>query len=260
MKQIREYNQDRTINSVSYELDESDSYEIISQIKEFISSTNELPSSNFDVYLINPFTEEDTIFTINPEDYISRNDMMALLEPSYGIYLARLQPIHNGHKQIIDDIISRGFTPVVILGSSQESDTMKNPYSVQERTEMVRLLYPDIKVLHINDNSDWNHFFDSLIQVIENSLLTNNESHEHITFFTHSKPEDLKSFEFRGVQYSSEYYTKMFELEGFNLINIESSEHPVRASLIRDNLELYKHNLDAKVYHYIINNNKLGAK
>lgn len=59
------------ITATFYELDDEDSPEIEFQIIEFIQSTGELPEDPFVVHLIDPVTEEDVDFEIDPFEYIS---------------------------------------------------------------------------------------------------------------------------------------------------------------------------------------------
>ena len=59
-----------------YELDPSDSLEIVSQIIEFIEASGELPQIEFTVHLIDPVTEDDVSMDINPFDYMSSQQML----------------------------------------------------------------------------------------------------------------------------------------------------------------------------------------
>ena len=63
-----------------YELDPSDSLEIVSQIIEFIEASGELPQTEFTVHLIDPVTEEDVSMDINPFDYMSSQQMLEYIE------------------------------------------------------------------------------------------------------------------------------------------------------------------------------------
>lgn len=65
----------------------------------------------------------------------------------------RLQPLHNGHRLIIDTMLSGAQTAVIAIGSIQAQDA-RNPYSYDQRVAMVRSLYPDetrVKVLGVED-------------------------------------------------------------------------------------------------------------
>ena len=63
-----------------YELDPSDSLEIVSQIIEFIESTDELPQTEFTVHLIDPITDDDISIDINPFDYMSSRQMISYIK------------------------------------------------------------------------------------------------------------------------------------------------------------------------------------
>ena len=69
----------RGTSVIFYELDDSDTPEIISQIIEYIESTGELPDNHFTVRLIDPISEDDVDFEINPADYLSNEQMLNIL-------------------------------------------------------------------------------------------------------------------------------------------------------------------------------------
>lgn len=56
----------------------------------------------------------------------------------------RMQPIHLGHKLLIEEMLkitAPGAKPIVCLGSTQESGTEKNPYTYEQRKEMVEAVF-----------------------------------------------------------------------------------------------------------------------
>lgn len=63
-----------------YELDDSDTPEIVDQIIEFIESSGELPQTEFTVHLIDPVTDEDVSLDINPFDYLNEQEMLKYIE------------------------------------------------------------------------------------------------------------------------------------------------------------------------------------
>ena len=69
----------RGTSAIFYELDDSDEPEIVSQIIEYIESTGELPDNPFTVRLIDPVSEDDVYFEINPADYLSNEQMSNIL-------------------------------------------------------------------------------------------------------------------------------------------------------------------------------------
>ena len=63
-----------------YELDDSDEPEIISQIIEYIESTGEFADNPFTVRLIDPISEDDVDFEINPADYLSEQEQLLYIK------------------------------------------------------------------------------------------------------------------------------------------------------------------------------------
>jgi nicotinamide-nucleotide adenylyltransferase len=59
-----------------------------------------------------------------------------------GLAVMRVQPFHNGHKFLIDGMLDESDIAVVAIGSSQESDTVENPFSYDFRRECISLTYP----------------------------------------------------------------------------------------------------------------------
>ncbi|MFQ5918582.1 MAG: nicotinamide-nucleotide adenylyltransferase [Thermoplasmata archaeon] len=63
---------------------------------------------------------------------------MAEGEPSRVLFVGRFQPFHFGHLSMVKSLVREFDEVVVILGSSQASHTPKNPFSLEERTRMLR--------------------------------------------------------------------------------------------------------------------------
>jgi cytidyltransferase-like protein len=166
----------------------------------------------------------------------------------YGVILGRMQPMHLGHQHIIDKIIADGLEPIVILGSAQEFGTNKNPYHPLERIHMVQLVYPGIKVFAIDDCDCWDEWYYKLISTI---TLCVTDNLDEVTIYLHDKLEDLQNFTFRGVDYTNEYYSKLYKVDGMYTTKLQLSDIQVRAKLIREDLEGNKHFLHPKVYDFI---------
>ena len=60
---------------------------------------------------------------------------------SHSFMLARFQPLHNGHKTIIDKMLSESKNVTIILGSAQESGTGPNPLTPEQRLKLIENLY-----------------------------------------------------------------------------------------------------------------------
>ena len=57
-----------------------------------------------------------------------------------GFAVMRLQPLHKGHKKIIDLMLKENDKAILVIGSKDAQDE-KNPYSFKERLKMVHQVY-----------------------------------------------------------------------------------------------------------------------
>jgi len=62
-----------------------------------------------------------------------------LLRPTVGLFVGRFQPLHRGHLEAIKDLMKKVDELVIVIGSSQYSHTLENPFTAGERVKMVRL-------------------------------------------------------------------------------------------------------------------------
>src|SRR3989344_9068459 len=69
-----------------------------------------------------------------------------------GLFIGRFQPFHKGHLQDIKDALNEVDELIIAIGSSQFSHTEENPFSVEERIEMIE------DTLIANDISDYTIF------------------------------------------------------------------------------------------------------
>lgn len=66
-------------------------------------------------------------------------------------FLGRFQPFHLGHHKVIESYREEFEELVVVIGSSNESRTEKNPLTAEEREEIIRVCFPDIDIKYIED-------------------------------------------------------------------------------------------------------------
>jgi bifunctional NMN adenylyltransferase/nudix hydrolase len=57
------------------------------------------------------------------------------------VYIGRFQPFHLGHKAVIDQALSNSKRVVIIIGSADCARSGKNPWSAEDRVEMIRECY-----------------------------------------------------------------------------------------------------------------------
>jgi nicotinamide-nucleotide adenylyltransferase len=64
-----------------------------------------------------------------------------------GLFVGRFQPLHRGHEEVIKWILGNVDELVVAVGSSNESFTLRNPFTVGERLEMLHATLRDMGIL-----------------------------------------------------------------------------------------------------------------
>lgn len=57
------------------------------------------------------------------------------------VMVGRFQPFHNGHKAVIDEALKRAKEVIVVVGSSFAARNIRNPFTFEERKEMIDAVY-----------------------------------------------------------------------------------------------------------------------
>jgi len=77
------------------------------------------------------------------------------------IVLGRFQVFHKAHKRLLDEAFTLADIVLVVLGSHQAALNIKNPFTTDEREEMIRKVYPDRDIHfvvvpdHMYDDDRW---------------------------------------------------------------------------------------------------------
>lgn len=111
--------------------------------------------------------------------------LYSFFEIMKALFIGRFQPFHNGHLKVVQKI-SKEYDEIIIgIGSSQYSDTIDNPFTAEERQEMINQTlkkvgiknYKIILIPDIHNPPKWvDHvlkIFKDFDVVISNSELTN---------------------------------------------------------------------------------------
>lgn len=69
------------------------------------------------------------------------------------VFLGRFQPIHKGHKHVIEDHMNREEDFAVVIGSAGKKREEKNPLSADEREELIKACFGGLEVMHLEDES-----------------------------------------------------------------------------------------------------------
>ena len=75
------------------------------------------------------------------------------------VYIGRFQPFHNGHLALLRHALDAAPMVVVVIGSAHQARTPKNPFTWQERVEMIRLALTEaernrVRFLPVRDHYD----------------------------------------------------------------------------------------------------------
>jgi len=171
----------------------------------------------------------------------------------FGLIIGRLQPFHYGHQHIINEVLLDNKTPIIVLGNDYGKRPDKNPLSIQQRQELIKLIYPNVEILFewVGDNQDWDIWWEHMgLAVIGSSGRNKNQ----VTLYYNNKESDrYDQFEVLGKEYINEFYTKVFEDNGIKTKQVSFVERTdikvdAHATNIRDDFEQFKHLLDARVY------------
>ena len=74
-----------------------------------------------------------------------------------GVFLARMQPLHNAHLWLIDKALEENDKVLIVLGSENKVDMLRNPYNINLRKKILRECYDTRKnrKLSIVTIPDW---------------------------------------------------------------------------------------------------------
>ena len=146
------------------------------------------------------------------------------------VFCGRFQPFHSGHKAVIDRALEMAKEVVVVVGSSFQARSTKNPFTFEERKAMIDAVYgeqfnyagaqgrvktPRVKVVPVMDYPYDDNAWVSAVQNAVNGALSSTwcDFPKKIGLIGHSKD-------------SSSYYLKIFpqwrnhvEVENINGIN-----------------------------------------
>lgn len=68
------------------------------------------------------------------------------MEKVRGILIGRMQPVHNGHIQVINKILEEVDEIIIGIGSAQLSHELKNPFTAGERIVMMSQALAEINI------------------------------------------------------------------------------------------------------------------
>ncbi|MCS7116278.1 MAG: nicotinamide-nucleotide adenylyltransferase [Nitrososphaerota archaeon] len=69
-----------------------------------------------------------------------------------GVFVGRFQPFHKGHLQVILELLKNVDELIIIIGSSQKSHELDNPFTTGERLTMIR---ESLRDAGVDDSRYW---------------------------------------------------------------------------------------------------------
>jgi nicotinamide-nucleotide adenylyltransferase len=108
------------------------------QIQKHLSPNSGF-SSSFGVQLWSDLLQSGMIQSIVKESLRGQQVHSSANPWSIGLFIGRFQPFHNGHLQVILDILQKVSFLKIGIGSCQYHHQMTNPFTWEERREMIRL-------------------------------------------------------------------------------------------------------------------------
>ena len=85
-----------------------------------------------------------------------------------GVIIARFQTpyLHDGHKALINEVLSKHGKTVIVLGVSPIRGSRRNPLDFHTREKMIKKEYPEVVVLPLPDHpldAKWSSGLDTLL-------------------------------------------------------------------------------------------------
>ena len=118
----------------------------------------------------------------------------------YLVFIGRFQPFHRGHKAVIDEALKRADNVIMLIGSANLPRSLRNPFSVAERAEMIKGAYSKEEATRLHcvglddalyNDTRWLQYVQAAIKSVTGDLTAN------IGLIGHSKD-------------SSSYYLSLF--------------------------------------------------
>lgn len=179
-----------------------------------------------------------------------------------GMICGRFGHIHNGHKLIIDTGTELCEKVLLLIGSSQESHTLRNPFIADFREELIKKVYGDnqnIKIAKLQDltneydiTHDWGQYvIDKTIEYEGNKadlIITGNDEMRKGWF----SEEQMKGVTELSID-REKIKISATELRGYILLNNkEEWKKYIPKEIITEFEEIRHHLLEVEIYQKIL--------
>lgn len=153
----------------------------------------------------------------------------------YGVFIGRFQPLHVGHQHIINEALKRVETLIVAVGSVNTARTPVNPFTFDERKEMINSVYRNeiatgrIIVIPVKDYPNTDSLWAASVYDTVSDVILDNAHHGGIRL------HGIRDFKIALTGYgkdSSSFYLKMFP--HWQSIQIDTQYGTINATDIRN--------------------------
>lgn len=153
---------------------------------------------------------------------------MSNIKYDYVVYIGRFSPFHKGHLATIDNALKYGKKVIILIGSSFQPRTIKNPWTWEERKKMIDSVYfhrmipngdnGNLRII-IKPLADYTYndqqWFASVQQIVSNITLDN----KNIAITGYNK--DSSSYYLKN--FPQWEYIDMNNIDGLNATDIRTS-------------------------------------
>src|ERR1035437_941517 len=168
---------------------------------------------------------------------------MSTKQFDYCSFIGRMNAPHIGHFEVIEKAKKLADKVIILIGSSNQPRTIKNPFTFEERKAMILAVTPDVTVLPLRDfKADDNVWASNVQRIVDTEVAKMGwtDKPRRGTIIGHTKDE-------------SSYYLKMFP-QGEVIehgMNEKVSATDIRDIYFSSNIRFIKDVVPAPVYEYL---------
>jgi bifunctional NMN adenylyltransferase/nudix hydrolase len=125
------------------------------------------------------------------------------------VFIGRFQPFHNGHRAVVEAAIKQAKEVIIVVGSSFASRNIRNPFTFEERRQMIKSVFPDnnVKVVPVSDYPYDDNKWVRAVQNVVHGALKWSADPIRIGLIGHEKD-------------GSSYYLKIFKPLGWGNVSV----------------------------------------
>ena len=119
-------------------------------------------------------------------------DFNQLTKPYHtAVFIGRFSPFHMGHEQVIREGLKQAREVIVVVGSSFAARSFRNPFTFEERRDMIKSVFPEsnVKVVPVSDYPYDDNKWVAAVQSLVMSNMAYTPDPTRIALIGHKKDE-----------------------------------------------------------------------